>query len=314
MKKLVSILLTLAVAVSLFVVPAVVGAADVELAGDVYDKVLVLENKDASWKAISDTIGGKLGYNDSRPNFVWGLEAKVLENKTQYALIYYADKPDRFSDWGGDNPGALIALVMSDSEGVISDSGIVDLGMDLPCPPDANQFENDYSGGPDNYIHAHGAKIWLVPLAALPSDWPNSIPWTTWDRTSILFETDLIWYDDTDGTNGNKISISVDIAMLDFGVLAPGADGTAGDVTITNDGNVPVDVTAELNPVGGVFQYLYLNNLNRPATGKWSAVNLGAVGLDPTDNVSCPTKLQVPAGYTERGKEAATLIFWATLA
>ena len=56
--------------------------------------------------------------------------------------------------------------------------------MDLPSPPDANIDVFDYSLAPDNYKHAHGAKIWLVP-----ADFYDVLAHkvTTWDPASFLF-------------------------------------------------------------------------------------------------------------------------------
>jgi len=114
MKKLVSILLTLAVAVSLFVVPAVVGA------DPGYDSSLILENKSdftpSGWDVITgDSIGGVLDYKSSGYDFNFSLTATGLTPAIDYSLIYYADKEARFTYWGGDNPGAVIYTTRTDN-------------------------------------------------------------------------------------------------------------------------------------------------------------------------------------------------------
>ena len=158
----------------------------------VTDAMLTLENKDSEWQIIEDDIGGELYYSTGGDVFCYEFRGYVPEN-IEYSLIYYADFEDRYNVWGGNNPGALIATGTA-SGGSLTMSGSIDLGMDLPSPPDANIAIHDYSGSPDNYAHAHGAKIWLVP-----SDCYNGVDTvTSWQPTRFLFETDLISYDDTD--------------------------------------------------------------------------------------------------------------------
>ncbi|MCK5040180.1 MAG: YncE family protein [Candidatus Aenigmarchaeota archaeon] len=125
------------------------------------------------------------------PEFEYELTANGLQTNTEYSLIYYADEPDRFNNWGGDNPGALIVEATSDSNGNLVVSGSVDLGMNLPSYPDANMDinEHDYCGAPDFYSHCTGAKIWLVPS----SDYSEP-GLTAWNPNNYLFETDLIDY------------------------------------------------------------------------------------------------------------------------
>jgi len=284
-------------------VPVSASDDSVGLGIGVYDATLNLDNKNTDWSLTpGDTIGATLGYNYMGSEFVWGLEGKVLMAETDYALIYYADMPDRFVDWGGDNPGAFIALVTSDASGLISESGSVNLGMDLPCPPDANQFEIDYSGSPDNYDNAHGAKIWLVPASYLPEQWPNDGGWMTWDTTivaNILFETDLITYDDEDEAS-NVISISVNPTDIDFGILTPGDTGTAS-VTLTS-GNTPIVVST-----AGTL------------TGAFVALTLDAMAYSSyTDNLAAdasevvPVSLTIPGSYTPIGAENGTMVFIAS--
>ena len=83
----------------------------------------------------------------------------------------------------------------------VSSWGYVDLGMDLPDPGDANAYYHNYAdpGDPhytgDGYATAYGAKIWLVPSDCYDA---GAKKIDTWSPSRFLFETDLIWYDDTD--------------------------------------------------------------------------------------------------------------------
>jgi len=304
MKKKISFLIALVMAISLCLTPAVVQAQSVSLGGAVYTNTLMLENKNPSTWAIigGDNIGGILGYNAAGSTFDWGLQAQGIADGT-YALIYYADySGDRFGTWGGDNPGAVISNTIVATGGTILTGGSIDLGMDLPCPPDANQFEHSYAGSPDFYSNAHGAKIWLVPVAALTGG--STLPVTAWPPTdNWLFETDLIWYDDTDVVS-NVLAISVNPIAINFGILTPGQTGGPVNVTVTNIGDVPTDVTAPGMAAGNVFFNLLLNN-NSPSN---YTANLPLPGNTDVVAVSLP----VPSNYVPIGPETGTLVFIAT--
>jgi hypothetical protein len=157
---------------------------------------LALENKNSTWGIIEDNTKATLTYCIVGGTFIYKLVATGLTPSTSYSLIYYADfEPERSTYWGGNNPGAFIAKVTSDEHGYTSTSGNIDLGIDLPNATDANIAIYDYSGPPDNYAHAHGAKIWLVPSTDYDAD-ENKL--TAWNPTTYLFETDLIVYLDLD--------------------------------------------------------------------------------------------------------------------
>ncbi len=191
-KKILSIAFALVLLLSFSLIPAVPAAGV-----DGYDLSLTLENKDSTtWVVITDNISGLLEFNSSGPEFEYSFSATGLTASTEYSLIYYADKPDRFVDWGGDNPGALIATFTADESGNITPTaGSVELEMSLPCEPDANISEYDYTDPAVQdppYATAHGAKIWLVPS----SDYTEPAL-TAWNPSQYLFETDLITYTDT---------------------------------------------------------------------------------------------------------------------
>ena len=159
---------------------------------------LLLENKDSEWNLmIEDNIKADLVYSVVGEKFGYELKATGLVSYTSYSLIYYADKPERFVDWGGNNPGAMIVTATSDDAGNLVVEGSVDLDMNLPSPNDANIDQYDYSVAPDNYDYAHGAKIWLVKTSDLPTTYPSENAWAFWSASGILFETELVWYSDS---------------------------------------------------------------------------------------------------------------------
>jgi len=189
-----------------------------------YWSTVILENKDSSWNLkTGDNIQGTLTYELASDKFNYEFEATGLTASADYSLIYYADKPDRFVAWGGNNPGALIATFTTDSNGDIpATTGSKNLAMNLPHADDANNDEYDYCVS-DGYNLCHGAKIWLVK-----SDNYNATTKEvkTWNPSKFLFETDLITYDDTD-TDG--VALNMFEGKLNFFVknvlainLAPG--------------------------------------------------------------------------------------------
>ena len=159
---------------------------------------LKLENKNSTWAPITDDgIEATLTYELNSPKFNYKFEATGLSANTEYDIIYYADQPDRYENWGGDNPGKLIDTFTTESRNY-SGVGSVNLAMNLPKEPDANIQEYDYCKS-DNYLLCHGAKIWIVPS----SDYNESTrSMSGWNPSNYLFETDMLTYDDTDTDEG----------------------------------------------------------------------------------------------------------------
>jgi len=160
-----------------------------------YKDSVHLENKDpADWSIIDDGMEADITFGLVGETFDYTIEATGLQIDTEYVLIYYADQQDRFVDWGGDNPGAILGTFTADSNGEISYSYSLDIGMNLPHVSDWNNAPPaDYTVDPDNYLHKTGAKIWLVPSADYDTGTKSL---TAWNPTTYLFETELIRYFD----------------------------------------------------------------------------------------------------------------------
>jgi len=135
---------------------------------------LALNNKDASWVEIDgDGIEGTLVFETIKTTFDYEFDAIGLAADTDYSLIYYADP------WAGDNPGAFIGTFTADGVGTISETGSVDLGMNLPSEPDENYLD--------------GAKLWLV----LADDYDETTQeMIAWNMDCYLFEHELVAYSD----------------------------------------------------------------------------------------------------------------------
>lgn len=197
-----------------------------------YWSTVELENKNSNWVVIPDDTRATLTYELASSTFNYVFEGKAPWANTEYSLIYYADKPDRFVNWDGSNPGALIATFTADENGDIpTTTGSIDLAMNLPTIPDWNataeaNYCNNIEG--DDYNLCRGAKIWLVP-----SDDYSVTALTAWNPTSYLFETDLITYDDTD-IDGEALNLGT--GLLNFfikNIFAVGME--EGTYTITTE-------------------------------------------------------------------------------
>jgi len=100
------------------------------------------------------------------------------------------------------------------------------------------------------------------------------------------------------------ISISIDPGDINFGKIYKGGSGTSS-VTITNDGNVEVSVTAILKSEVPVGFYTSNFKLNNQTVSGWSIPNLG-----PSASETVVLSLDIPVG-TETDFKTAILTFWA---
>lgn len=179
-----------------------------------YYNELKLENKDTTtWVVKSDSTEATLKYDLISSTFNYRLEAKGLQATTEYALIYYADKQNRFVNWGGDNPGAVIVTFTTDGSGYKLISGSQNIDMNLPQLSDWNIDPSpDYcNNGWDHYNLCGGAKIWLVPKA----DYNDGTKKLAWNPANYLFETDMIDYTDSSISsalmlNHGKLNLSIE--------------------------------------------------------------------------------------------------------
>lgn len=313
MKHLWKVLVVIVVMLTLVIVPATVIAATpnpIEPA-EGYDSVLLLENKTPSgtWPILSsDDIYGILSYNSSGETFEYNLAAIGLTDGN-YSLIYYADKESRFEYWGGDNPGKVIATFTVTSGTISPDSSTsVDLGMDLPCPSDANINPSMYNYcTSDGYNNCNGAKIWLIPTSALTS---GNLPVQAWPPTNNwLFETDLIWYNDTGIASSQsttfltvaipaeEICVSVTPNSLNFGTMQRGDCNTTEDqnpvpLTITNCGDIPITVTALVS--GNLYTG---GNLDISDGYGWEEIPAWSTTLAVGASANINLKLCIPLGF-----------------
>jgi len=185
---------------------------------------LLLENKDSGWNIIgNDNTKATLKYTVVGEEFGYELEATGLDD-VEYVLIYYADQPKRYTNWGGAPALELGRATASDGVLNLEGSKIID---SLPYITDWNAGEDaDYCAS-DGYVHCKGAKIWLV----LASDYTETNEeLSNWNPTAYLYEIDLIHYFKTvDGNTVIPEGVTMEFnPMYEFGAIE-------GEYTVTTE-------------------------------------------------------------------------------
>ena len=156
-------------------------------------KSITLDNKDSNWDPIADNYQATFEWNPCCPTFTWKCSGTFIPS-TEYVLIYYADNPSRFVNWGG-APAYAFATFTTDTNGDFDIAGDENLDTCLPYSDDWNIGPDADYFATDGYVHAKGAKIWLIPSAIYNGE---NDELTAWTPDAILFETDLIAYFDCD--------------------------------------------------------------------------------------------------------------------
>lgn len=139
---------------------------DITLYGEQLEGTVVLENKDntsSSWRVMAeDNYTGTLTYKVKDPEFDYSFTGKAPLANTTYVLAAGYD--------GGTNVDTYLGKATTDGDGNISFNDSIELGKDMK-----------------------NVKVWLLP----ETNWNNgTIVWSQMDKW--LWETGLIWYDDTD--------------------------------------------------------------------------------------------------------------------
>ena len=139
---------------------------DIQVRGEQLHQARVLENKDPnSWKLLlEDDYRGSLSYNAKGPTFDFSFDGKAPLSNTKYCL--WIGGTPQAGNWDADTK---VACAMSGSDRTINFSGSPDLGKDIK-----------------------DGKAWLIP----ETDYDGS--WKAWHPENYLWETGLIWYEDTD--------------------------------------------------------------------------------------------------------------------
>lgn len=337
MKKLVSILLTLAVAVSLLVVPAVAGANPGPILG--------------FWEPGNPAANSTVEYSTNQsksPSYSVYLKALLTESPTDDNKEIYVGEPTGVTTLNSLNSVSFWYYAPNGSDPVPPEidvwlaSGSYDYG---PPPTGDNewllgQFPNvttfdawvEVPHSNITWIRATGGQIYgdgstglTNAKAALGSYRVLAIgiqvggPATRHQNRAgdqEFYVDDLtinaITYDlgptSSVGLTANVpsiVAISVTPTSIDFGTLYPGQNSTATNLTVENIGTVTVDVDASVSPTPTVFDNVELDSNQVPTSSLITDLTGGT-------NETVGAVLVVPPDYSATGEETATLIFEAT--
>ena len=139
---------------------------DIEVKGVQLHGTAWLESKDTSvdpWLIKHDGFEGTLTYKVKHPTFAFSFVGKAPKSNHDYDLIVINDVPN--------DKGVLVGTETSDGSGVITITGDLNTG-DLK-----------------------DAKVWLITAGVMN---PVAGTWGGWSPDDYLWETGLIWYEDTD--------------------------------------------------------------------------------------------------------------------
>lgn len=252
---------TIAMIITMALVIGMTGVGSAVAPATTYDSSVVLDNKNITWALTpDDSIGATIEYNFAADEFEWHASGNVPVAGAEYSLIYYADKPDRFNVWGGNNPGALIATITTDAgTGAFDTFGSINLGMDLPHPNDYNMNPDPWDeycneSGPDGYDHCTGAKLWMVPSSNYTEP-----ALTAWNPAKYLFDTDLINYTRDTGISIGDVVTCDDVytPLITIPIVVSNADNVgAVDLTLTYNESL-VTVTGVTNGAMDEISYVF---------------------------------------------------------
>lgn len=170
-----------------------------------------LRHKDPITWEVLEGAGADITFDTCGPTFDYAMDYWDIP-EGEYSLVYYTDQDPRFEVWG--QVSVIDTLVIEAGQGTGTQSGSIDMPT-MPYIDDWNAGEEaDYSVAPDNYEHAKGAKIWLVPSEDI-----NDGQLTVWNPENYLFETDLALYINCDS---EPICLEYVYPLFNTNVLLPG--------------------------------------------------------------------------------------------
>lgn len=326
LKKKLSILVALVMAISLCLVPAAVQAAD-----PVYptvgscptDITIDLVGDSVMWTididmALAPIGNGHIGY---------GLVIS-LDGVHPAFQIHGNDGTDANYAWGTHLYSAYVdGWHTGDTNTPVSDLGWVEATGEryiVDGHYDDDHMSVDSAGNPDGIftIAIDKANLapefyWAVAVMANTSDTHYPDAWAMWSGDASGFETVTLPGAATDLSATvpvppeHVIGISVDQTAIGFGSINPGDSSAARTVTVTNTGNIAEDFSASLTNISSTDVYtdgLAICEFGEP-TGPIVSV-WKKLGVASQDSVDQDLILTVPTG-TPAGTYKATIIFWA---
>jgi len=301
LKKVFSVLLTLAVVVGLSLVAAPAVAADttysysetwgpsgVATPGDPYTVDVTVADTGDGWLqwtytySESPTHTPKMTVAINYPN---GFAITTFDDGSHTGW-YYAPDPDEestrvwFADYSG---GTYNNWTKTTASGNV---------LTVKIKKSALGHTFKWHG----YANVDGQQVWIET----DENWLPTAEVTLEDVTAVGLTADV----------PDIVAISASPSAINFGTLYPGQTSGEGVVTVTNIGTHIVDVDASVTG-----STLFMNNLQLVVSDSWAtgpAWTDVITGLLSSKSQDVRTRLVVPSDYTPTGTETGLLVFEAT--
>ena len=148
------------------------------------------------------------------------------------------------------------------------------------------------------YANVDGNQVWIETNAYAPIGEITIDADTGMGLTAVL---------------GEIVAINVYPTSINFGEITPGTVSELVDINVTNIGTVTADVEAGLMTMSSeptVFQYLKIGGAYPNAMNRW--LDIFPSSIEPSITKTKTAGLDVPATYSARGVEKVQLVFMAT--
>jgi hypothetical protein len=167
----------------------------------------VVDFQVSPWALLPDGDKADVTFNTCGPTMDYTIVYSGLDEGTSYSLIYYGNMPDYWTE----GPVTVLGSFTADSTGTTSGSA---QAPTIPFAEDENALRPISEEG-ETYAHQYGAKVWIVPTAALIVDGGTDVDWG--QASAFLFETDLVLYIDCD--NWSPVCLSNVYPLFDTTIL-----------------------------------------------------------------------------------------------
>ena len=327
MKKKLSILIAVVMAISLCLIPSAVLAVDTPDAPVIDGVASFTEWQEATVIQVADSMGTVkvIAY----PDYLYLLFIVTDSTDARLGQPVGNDKfgvninPTPGASWGmpcdiifqtGTDPNAWQAPSMGPTDGWETDWQIKGVQQTLPADVLTKTL---YSGttrisewkiplatiapSPGSTIKLGGACDIDVANAGLSFSYPPALAWGDVATYAVIPVQNATSVGATTEVLDDVISINVDPSFLDFGSVYRGQSSDLVPITITNTGTVSVDVTASTT---SVFYGANLT-LSGDPVGTW-----GVTMAYGASSHTVQTQVNVPSDW-DAGIEAGTIIFWA---
>jgi len=297
LKKVFSVLLTLAVVLGLSLVAAPVaagttylysatwGPSGIATPGDPYTVDVTVADTGDGWLQWTYTYSESPTHTPKMTvaiNYPHGFAITTFDDGAHDGWYYAPDsgeEPTRFADYSGG----------TSSNWATTASGNV---LTVKIKKSALGHTFKWHG----YANVDGQQVWIET----DGNWLPTGNVTLEDVTAVGLTANV----------PDIVAISASPSAIDFGTLYPGQTSGEGVVTVTNIGTHIVNVDASVTD-----STLFMNNLQLVVSDSWATGPAWIdviTGLLSSKSQNVRTRLVVPSDYTPTGTETGLLVFEAT--